>query len=61
LLKAKIQKGLKDYNGAMESSNKSMALAKEGGDDAYVRNNEKLHAEVKALPDYKPAPVKKYK
>jgi hypothetical protein len=61
LLKAKIQKGLKDYNGAMESSNKSMALAKEGGDDAYVRNNEKLQAEIKALPDYKPAPVKKKK
>jgi hypothetical protein len=61
LLKAKIQKGLKDYNGAMESSNKSMALAKEGVDDAYVRNNEKLQAEVNALPDYKPAPVKKKK
>ncbi len=61
LLKAKIQKGLKDYNGAMESSNKSMELAKEGGDDAYVRNNEKLQAEIKALPDYKPAPVKKKK
>ncbi len=61
LLKAKIQKGLKDYNAAMESSNKSMELAKEGGDDAYVRNNEKLQAEIKALPDYKPAPVKKKK
>ncbi len=61
LLKAKIQKGLKEYNGAMESSNKSMELAKEGGDDAYVRNNEKLQAEIKALPEYKPAPVKKKK
>lgn len=61
LLKAKIQKGLKDYNGAMESSMKSWQLAKDDGDDAYVKNNEKLQAEIKALPDYKPAPAKKKK
>lgn len=59
LLKAKIQKGLKDYNGALESSAKSLQLAKESNDDAYVRNNEKLQAEIKALPDYVPAKSKK--
>ncbi len=59
LLKAKIQKGLKDYNGAIETSNKSMALAKEGNDEAYQKSNERLQAEIKALPDYVPAKSKK--
>lgn len=49
LLKAKIQKGLKDYNGALESSAKSMELAKADNDDAYIRNNEKLQEEIKTL------------
>jgi tetratricopeptide (TPR) repeat protein len=39
LLKAKIQKGLKDYNGAIETSNKSIELAKEGTDEAYQKSN----------------------
>jgi len=59
LLKAKIQKGLKDYNGALETSNKSMALAKEGNDEAYQKSNERLQAEIKALPDFVPAKTKK--
>lgn len=59
LLKAKIQKGLKDYNGAIETSNKSMALAKEGNDEAYQKSNERLQAEIKALPDFVPAKTKK--
>jgi tetratricopeptide (TPR) repeat protein len=59
LLKAKIQKGQKDYAGAIESSNKSMELAKADNDDAYIKNNEKLQAEIKALPDYVPAKAKK--
>ena len=59
LLKAKIQKGLKDYAGALETSNKSLELAKADNDDAYVKNNEKLQAEIKALPDYVPAKTKK--
>jgi len=59
LLKAKIQKGLKDYNGALETSAKSYELAKADNDDAYMRNNEKLQAEIKALPDYKPGKAKK--
>jgi tetratricopeptide (TPR) repeat protein len=59
LLKAKIQKGLKDYNGALETSAKSYELAKVDNDDAYMRNNEKLQAEIKALPDYKPGKAKK--
>ena len=58
-LKAKIQKGLKDYNGAIETSNKSLALAKEGNDEAYQKSNERLQAEIKALPDYVPAKAKK--
>lgn len=61
LLKAKIQKGLKDYNGAIESSATSYELAKADNDEAYMKNNEKLQAEIKALPDYKPAPAKKKK
>jgi tetratricopeptide (TPR) repeat protein len=59
LLKAKIQKGLKDYNGALETSAKSYELAKADNDDAYMRNNEKLQAEIKALPDFKPSKAKK--
>jgi hypothetical protein len=50
---------LKDYAGALETSNKSMELAKADNDDAYVKNNEKLQAEIKALPDYVPAKTKK--
>jgi hypothetical protein len=61
-LKAKIQKGLKDYNGAVVTANASIEKAKVGGDDAYVKNNEKLISEIKALPDYKEAaPGKKKK
>lgn len=59
LTKAKIQKGLKDYNGALATSAQSYELAKKDGDDTYMNNNEKFQAEVKALPDYKPAPAKK--
>lgn len=59
LLKAKIQKGLKDYNGALATSQKSLDLAKADNNDTYVKNNEKLMAEIKAMPDYKPAPAKK--
>lgn len=59
LLKAKIQKAMKDYNGAIATSQKSMELAKTDNNDTYVKNNEKLMSEIKALPDYKPAPEKK--
>lgn len=61
LLKAKIQKVMKDYNGAIATSQKSMELSKADKNDTYVKNNEKLMAEIKALPDYKPAPEKKKK
>lgn len=59
--KARIQNALKDYNGAMASSTESWTLAKESGDGSYVKNNEKLQAEIKANPEYKPAPAKKKK
>jgi hypothetical protein len=59
LTKAKIQAGLKDYNGAMATSMESWTLAKEGGDDAYMKRNETLQAEIKANPAYKQAPAKK--
>lgn len=59
--KAKIQNAMKDYNGAMASSTESWNLAKEGGDGSYMKNNEKLQAEITANPAYKPAPAKKKK
>jgi hypothetical protein len=46
-LKAKIQMKLKDYKGAIESAEQSMALAKEAKSDDYVKLNEKLIAEAK--------------
>ncbi|MFN9581234.1 MAG: tetratricopeptide repeat protein, partial [Bacteroidota bacterium] len=61
LLKAKIHRGLKDYEGAMTAAAQSMELAKADNNDTYVKNNERLIAEIKALPDYKPAPAKKKK
>lgn len=60
-LKAKIQKSLKDYNGALATAAISLEKAKADGDDAYVRNNEKLISDIKALPDYSPAGTKKKK
>jgi hypothetical protein len=59
--KAKIQNAMKDYNGAMATSTESWTLAKEGGDGSYMKNNEKLQADIKANPEYKPAPAKKKK
>ncbi len=46
-LKAKIQSELKDYKGAAESAQKSLALATEDKDGAYIKMNEKLLAELK--------------
>lgn len=46
-LKAKIQMKMKDAKGAIESAEKSMALAKEDGNADYVKLNEKLIAEAK--------------
>ncbi len=60
-LKAKIQKSLKDYNGAMASASESTKLAEEDHDDAYVKNNAKLMDEIKAIPGFKMAPPKKSK
>ncbi len=57
--KAKIQHKLKDYNGAVASAEASITKAKAASNDDYVKMNEKLIAEIKALPDYKPAPAKK--
>jgi hypothetical protein len=48
-LKAKIQLKLKDAKGAIETAEKSKALALEDKDDAYVKNNEKLIAEAKGM------------
>lgn len=60
--KAKIQNAMKDYNGAMATSTESWTIAKESGDGSYMKNNEKLQAEIKANPEYKPAaPAKKKK
>lgn len=46
-LKAKIQVKLNDKKGAIESAEKSMALAKEAKNDDYVKMNEKLIQEAK--------------
>ena len=40
--KAKIQKAMGDMKGAMESSKQSMALAKEDGNEDYVKINKDL-------------------
>jgi hypothetical protein len=48
-LKAKIQLKLKDAKGAIETAEKSKALALKDKDDAYVKNNDKLIAEAKAM------------
>lgn len=48
-LKAKIQLKLKDTKGAIETAEKSKAIALEDKDDAYVKNNDKLIAEAKAM------------
>jgi hypothetical protein len=57
--KAKILNKLKDYNSAIASAEISMAKAKESNSDDYVKFNEKLIAEIKSQPDYKPSPAKK--
>ncbi|MBK7432083.1 MAG: DUF2911 domain-containing protein [Bacteroidetes bacterium] len=46
-LKAKIQVKMKDSKGAIESAEKSMALAKEDGNDDYVKLNENLIKDAK--------------
>ncbi len=48
-LKAKIQLKLKDAKAAIETAEKSKALALKDKDDAYVKNNDKLIAEAKAM------------
>ena len=48
-LKAKIHLKLKDAKGAIETAEKSKALALKDKDDAYVKNNDKLIAEAKAM------------
>ena len=60
-LKAKILKSLKDYNAAIATATASLEKAKADGDEAYVKNNEKLINEIKALPDYSATGSKKKK
>ena len=43
--KSLIQAGLKDYKGAIETAKESMILAKEAGNNAYVKMNEESIAE----------------
>lgn len=47
-LKAKIQMKMKDYNGAIETAQESLSLAREAKNDDYVRLNEKLIASAKS-------------
>jgi hypothetical protein len=46
---AKIQGKMKDYKGAVQTAEKSMALAKEANNVEYVRMNEQLIAEWKKM------------
>jgi hypothetical protein len=46
-LKAKIQKGLGDKKGALESANASKAAAEKDKDDAYIKMNNELIASLK--------------
>lgn len=48
LYKARIQKDLGDIKGALAASASSLDLAKEAGNDDYVKMNEKLQKELKA-------------
>lgn len=48
-LQAKIKSKLKDYKGAVEAAQKSIVLSKEAKNDDYVRLNEKLIADTKAI------------
>lgn len=47
LYKAKIQQEMGDTAGAIKTSKESSALAKEAGNDDYVRMNDKLQKELK--------------
>jgi tetratricopeptide (TPR) repeat protein len=47
--KARIQTRLKDYKGAMATSQRALELAKEQGDNAYVLQNTELQAEIKKM------------
>jgi hypothetical protein len=46
MLKAKIQAKQNDKKGALESANKVIALAKEDKDDAFVKQAQKLIADI---------------
>jgi len=47
-LKGEIQEKLGDYNGAIETANKSLELSKTAKNDDYIKRNETLIAECKA-------------
>lgn len=51
--KAKIQYALNEYADAMATAQTAMEAAKKGDNDAYVKMNETLIAEIKANPNYK--------
>jgi hypothetical protein len=59
--KSKIQYKLKDYNGAIATAMASADKAKAANNEEYVKMNDKLIAEIKAQPDYKPAAATKKK
>jgi hypothetical protein len=46
-VKAKIQLGLKDYQGALETAEASKSLASKGNNAEYIKNNDKLIEEIK--------------
>jgi hypothetical protein len=48
-LQAEIAKELKQYENAIAAAEKSIELAKKEGADSYVKNNEKLIAEIKGM------------
>ena len=39
---------MKDYKGAIATANQTLALAKEDGDDAYIKKNKKIIADAQS-------------
>ena len=49
LYRAKIQKEMGDKAGALQSSNRSLELAKEAKNDDYIKMNQQLQKQLKKI------------
>ncbi|MCS6819428.1 MAG: DUF2911 domain-containing protein [Chitinophagales bacterium] len=57
-LRAKILYKMKDYANALQSAEVSLQKARDAKNEEYVRMNQKLIAEIKAIPEANPSPQK---